>query len=240
MKLKKLFAFTLTLCTMIACVPFAFAFSNAGSSNINADNITFTAEEIQAQKEIDQRLNAAAAQEMATRGIADVISYSAPATLCQQQNSYYCGPASTKMVYEGITGDKSHNQAWFATKLGTTTSGTSSSQIASTLKSLTGKNYSVANAKSQTQQTFYNNIANSLKQKCAIVVNVKTIPGRYTSGSGHFMVVKTSQYDTSNGSIYYSYNDPHYNSNYYGTYRITNANLYSAVNSNAGNYVRAA
>ena len=185
-------------------------------------------------------MNAEAARESITCGVTDVISYSAAATLCQQQNSYYCGPACTKMVYEGITNNTSHNQTWFATQLGTTTSGTSSSQIASTLKSLTGKNYSVANAKNQTKQTFYNNIANSLRQKCAVVVNVKTIPGRYTSSSGHFMVVKTSQYDTSNGSIYYSYNDPHYNDSYYGTYRITNENLYSAVNSNAGNYVRVA
>ena len=224
--------------------------TSASYEIINEDNIVFTPEEIAAQIEIDNRLRAEAASvtsrnagQIILRGIADRVIYNAPVTQCQQSNEYYCGPASTKMVYEGLSGNLSHNQSWFATQLGTTTAGTSSSQIATTLKRLTGRNYSVANVSYQSTTDFYNNISNSLRQRCAVVVNVGRIPGRYTSGSGHFMVVHGSFIDTAQGvssSAYYTYTDPHHNNKYYGIFTITNYDLYSAVASNSGNYVRVA
>lgn len=67
---------------------------------------------------------------------------------CQQQNDDYCGPACTKMAYEALTGDYSHNQDWFANKIGTTGEGSYSGTIANKLLELTGYNYSLANMKS--------------------------------------------------------------------------------------------
>ena len=117
-------------------------------------------------------------------------------------------------------------------------------QIATTLASLTGEDYSVANIKTsnQTEADLYNNIANSLRLGCAVVVNVKTVPGRYTSSSGHFMVVHGSFIDMAypDSSVYFTYTDPHYNDNYYGTFTLSGASMYDAIDSNAGNYVRVA
>lgn len=227
---------------MIAAVtPAAFALEDT-ENNINADYYEFTAEEIAAQRFRDAQLDEEAAIEAAdrvARGVTDVISYSAPVTLVKQENDYYCGPASVKMIYEGITGDRSHNQLWFANKIGTTSAGSSSGQLKSALNSLLSKNYSVVNASNQSQTTFYNNISNSLKKKCPVIVNIKTIPDRYTVASkGHFIVVYASQYNTLTGAISYLYNDPNNNKKgYFGQYSISNSNLYSAANSAAGNYI---
>ena len=110
------------------------------------------------------------------------------------------------------------------------------------LKDLTGKNYSVTNVlkSNQDQTDLYNNISNSLKKGFAVVVNVKEVPGRYTSTSGHFMVVYQSFIDLAYGigTVYYTYNDPHYNDDYYGTYPISSYDLLKAISSNSGNYVR--
>ena len=78
--------------------------------------------------------------------------------------------------------------------------------------------------------------------KLYFVVNVKTVPGRYTSSSGHFMVVHGSFIDMAypDSSVYFTYTDPHYNDNYYGTFTLSGASMYDAIDSNAGNYVRVA
>ena len=240
--MKKLTALCLTFVLAFALsVP---AFATSSDTVVNADIINFTPEEIAEQKAIDARLREEFSSAPETRGVVDRVIYNAPIVSHQQINTYYCGPASTQMVYEGITGDTSHNQQWFANQLGTTSAGTSSSQIATTLASLSGEDYSVANIKTsnQTEADLYNNIANSLRLGCAVVVNVKTVPGRYTSSSGHFMVVHGSFIDMAypDSSVYFTYTDPHYNDNYYGTFTLSGASMYDAIDSNAGNYVRVA
>lgn len=224
---------------------FASSKNNAGAEKIiNQDQAIFTTEEINKQLEIDMRLRASAS-EGAARGIVDREIYTAPIVAHKQINTYYCGPASTQMICEGLMGAiAGRDQEWFANQLGTTSQGTSSSQIANTLRTLTGENYSVANVftTNQTEADFYNNVSNSLKQGCAVVVNVKTIPGRYTSSSGHFMVIHGSFNDPVYGVSWanYTYTDPHYNNAYYGTFTISGSNMFSAVSSNLGNYVRVA
>ena len=243
---------TLSLLSTMTAVSFAaetnpsnHSINSINFNCINSDNITFTQEEIAEQIAINNRLREEAIQmdtQISTNGIADRVIYTAPVTQHQQINNYYCGPASTQMVYEGITGDTSHDQEWFADELGTSKAGTSSDQIAATLKDLTGKNYSVTNVlkSNQDQTDLYNNISNSLKKGFAVVVNVKEVPGRYTSTSGHFMVVYQSFIDLAYGigTVYYTYNDPHYNDDYYGTYPISSYDLLKAISSNSGNYVR--
>ena len=88
---------------------------------VNEDDISFTPEEIAEQIAIDSLLRAKASNFMPAPNQRARVVFSAPVTSCQQINTYYCGPATTKMVYEGITGDTSHNQQWFASQLGTTT-----------------------------------------------------------------------------------------------------------------------
>lgn len=183
---KRFIKFVLTpIICLTLCVP-AFAIGT-----INEDNIEFTPEEIAEQIRIDNQL----------RAISDIFfpnpmlrmrsGFNAPVTQRQQINSYYCGPACTQMIYEGVTGDLSKSQTWFANQLGTTTDGTSSYQIANTLSDLTGGNYSVANVYTSNQEVLdvYRNIANSLRQGYAVVANIKQIPGRYTVSGGHFITI---------------------------------------------------
>lgn len=77
---------------------------------------------------------------------------------------------------------------------------------------------------------------------CRVIANVKSIPGRgYTVKKGHFILIYSVTWDSYYGytTAYYTYIDPHYNSDYYGIYTISNGSMYDAVGTNAGNYVRA-
>ena len=221
-------------------IPAMAAEKNLTVSGIDNDNTAPTLAEIVTQIRIDRELRS----EAATRSIADRITYTAPTTERQQKNKYYCGPACTQMVYEGITGDTSHDQDWFAKKLGTTTAGSSSANIASTLKSLTGKNYSVAtiSASNQDQMDLYNNISKSLSKGCAVVAGVADIPDRGYSTDGHFIVIHGSFIDMAYGAstVYYTYTDPHYNDKYYGVYTISGSGMYTALTNNMGKYSRVA
>ncbi len=237
--MKKI-AFALVLVTLMLSVV-APAYAAEVDTPINADPNTLSSAEVARLREFDSQLREKFSPESyIQRGIADRITYTAPIVEHQQTTSYYCGPACVQMVYEGITGDTSHDQAWFARKLGTTTAGSYSGDIATVLKAQTGKNYSMTNVHEQDETDFYNNIANSLSCGCAVVVNVKKVPGRYTSNSGHFMVVHGSVIDTVYGlsSAYFTYTDPHHNNNYYGTFSMSVSNMFSAVSSGGGNYVR--
>lgn len=233
--------------TAILCIAFVFSLTVSASaaytkSAINVDIVNFTDEEIARQKQIDAKLQMEFESRNISRGAVDRITLTAPIVSHQQENTYYCGPASTQMVYEGITGDTTHEQSWFANKLGTTSKGTSSYQIATVLSDLTDKNYSVTNVKTagQSEMDLYNNIACSLRLKCAVVANIAELPGKYTT-SGHFIVIHGSFIDAEYGesTIYYTYTDPHYKSEYYGTFQLSGSSMYKAINSNAGNYIRA-
>ena len=231
---KKMMGFALALVMCLSlCAP-AFA-----TGTINEDGIDFTPEEIAEQISIDNRLRAMSDRFLPNPMLRARVVWNVQITQHQQINNYFCGPACTQMVYEGITGDLSKTQQWFANQLGTTSSGTSSSQIATTLSRLTGGNYSVANVFTSDQDVLdvYYNIADSLEQGYPVVANVKTIPGRYTSGSGHFIAVYCSMIETVD-TLRYLYVDPHYNSQYYGTWSISGADMLSALSSNQGNYVR--
>lgn len=108
--MKKLTALCLTFVLAFALsVP---AFATSSDTVVNADIINFTPEEIAEQKAIDARLREEFSSAPETRGVVDRVIYNAPIVSHQQINTYYCGPASTQMVYEGITGDTSHIAVW--------------------------------------------------------------------------------------------------------------------------------
>lgn len=107
--MKKLTALCLTFVLAFALsVP---AFATSSDTVVNADIINFTPEEIAEQKAIDARLREEFSSAPETRGVVDRVIYNAPIVSHQQINTYYCGPASTQMVYEGITGDTSHTSS---------------------------------------------------------------------------------------------------------------------------------
>lgn len=226
-------ALALIMCLSL-CVP-AFA-----TDAIDADNITFTPEEIAEQIRIDNRLRAMSDIFLPNPLLRARVAYEVSVPQHQQITTYFCGPACTQMVYEGITGDLSKNQNWFASQLGTTSNGTSSSQIANTLSQLTDANYTVANVYTSNQGVLdvYYNIANSLMQDYPVVANVGNIPNRYYT-NGHFIVIYGSMIETVD-TLLYSYVDPHYNDNYYGRWYISGYDMLTALQNNHGNYVRVA
>lgn len=244
MKLKKALTLAIALTMLVTSAPIALA-----AHNVN-DYYEFSAEELAANLETDRRVNAEAAAMVADRegisskGYGDTIYYAVPMTLEKQINNSYCGPACVKMVDEAIRGKLGYSQDWYATQIGTSLAdGSSSDQLKNALRKLTGKSYVVANVKTQNQDevTFFNNVMDSLKKDCGVIVNIKTIPGRYTVAKGHFIAVKATEWNTTPGSITrrMTYCDPNNTSGRYGTFIIANSQMFAAVSSNAGNYVKA-
>ena len=228
------FALALVMCLPL-CIP-VFA-----TGTIDEDSIDFTPEEIAEQISIDNRLRAMSDTFLPNLKLRARVAWNVSVPAHKQENYYFCGPACTQMVYEGITQDTSNTQQWFATQLGTNSDGTTSRQIATTLKRLTGANYSVANVFTSNQDVMdvYYNIANSLQQGYAVVANIRQIPGRYSVGTGHFIVVYGSMIETVD-TLQYAYVDPHYNDDYYGRWYISGYDMLSALSSNKGNYIRVA
>lgn len=241
--MKKIMSLIVALAMVLCMSASAFAY-NSEEQLMNLDaEIALSSEELAEQQQIDEWLRKQSTNIFFPNGRVDRITYRVNITPCQQSKSYYCGPACTKMAYEGITGDSSHDQSWFADKLGTEQSGaTYSGDIATFLKNYTGRSYSLANMKLQTEEDFFNNVKQSLKIGCPVVGNVKSIPGRgYSSTSGHFILIYGMEWDSYYGcdTAYYSYVDPHYNSKYYGIYYASNSSMFAAENTNGGNYIRA-
>ena len=58
----------------------------------------------------------------------------------QQENVYYCGPATMKQVVQYIKGS-SQSQSYYASQMGTTSDGTDMTVLADKIKINTGKNY---------------------------------------------------------------------------------------------------
>lgn len=199
----------------------------------------FTEEDYARQKEIDDMLRAQNDSKCFLDGLSRMIELTTNVTPCKQEKKYYCGPACTKMAFESLTGNYSHNQDWFADRLGTTDEGTYSGDIADFLRGKTGRNYMLVNMKRQTEEDFFNNISHSLDSGCPVIVNVHDIRGYHTDG--HFLIIYGVKWDRAAGykSAQYYYVDPHYSSDKFGSYRISNHDMYQAVNSGFGNYVRA-
>ena len=160
-------------------------------------------------------------------------------TVIQQENGYYCGPATCCMVANTM-GLGSYSQSQMASIIGTTRDGTSSSGIRSGMNSL----FSQA-GKSQRYQltnTAYSSIASgiiySINAGLPLILSVKQMP-LYTS-SGHFITVCAyrSGFAGSSSVNEATICDPH--PTYYGKYTYNISDLENACNSNAGNFLRIA
>jgi len=61
-----------------------------------------------------------------------------------------------------------------------------------------------------------------------------------SSNTGHYIVLSGYSMVAGAGSVQYTctYKDPHYNNNYYGTYSCSVSTMRTAINNNAGYYIR--
>lgn len=231
--MKKFFALLLCiLCLMSIAAP-VYA--------TNLEDSHYTAEELQSIYETNSRMHNG--QRYASYPLG---SKTLSMTVIQQSNNYYCGPATACMVAKTL-GLGTYTQTRMASILGTTTSGTSSNQIATGLNSL----LSAASRSERYQKTdtslsdLGESIMNSIDNDAPVVVNVKEMPN-YTVSVGHFIAVNGYSYGyvgtTATNTV--SICDPHYNSNYCGSFTYSLSVIEQACKStqvddqNKGNFCR--
>lgn len=109
-----------------------------------------------------------------------------PVTVFEQENNYYCGPATVKQVINYINGSSS-SQSSYASQLGTTTSGTDMTKIAGVLKSNTGKNYVYAAISSK--DTWYSRVMNGVNNRMPAILDINTnsVSSIPYNSSGHYV-----------------------------------------------------
>lgn len=159
----------------------------------------------------------------------------------QQANSYYCGPASVQMVVKYITGVYIQ-QSTLASSMGTASNGgTYVYRVAQELNSRCGSGtYQYVHT---SEASFSDSLIYSINKGRPIIAHVMTggLPNyNYQSNSGHYIVVRaySVSFSGTSSSTTCQYNDPHYNSKYYGTYTCTMSQMLSAINANAGYFIR--
>lgn len=114
-------------------------------------------------------------------------------TCYQQENGYYCGPATVKQVVHYLTGVEK-SQDYFAGLLGTVVDGTNFSVIPGVLNSEIGENHYVYSS-IQTQDMWYARIKLSTNNGYPVVLDIKTenIDGFPYFVAGH--IINTSGYN---------------------------------------------
>lgn len=167
-------------------------------------------------------------------------------TVVKQENDYYCGPATACMVAQTL-GLGSYTQSGMANILDTTTSGSSSANIAAGLNSLLSK--AGRTERYQKTDTSLSSLENSIpyciERGIPLVVNVKEMP-KYTVGIGHFIALNgySSGFSGSSSISKVTICDPH--PNYYGTYTYDTSIIVNACKStkvdgqSKGNFCRLA
>lgn len=158
--------------------------------------------------------------------------YGINVTAYKQEKTYWCGPASARQTlsfHKGKSGSGTAlpSQTTLSGKIGTTTSGSTTTGIASGLNAYaatygyTGNKYVAANLKNLTNPlaTFETRIKGVLKSQTnapVILIQTKYLP-RYNGVSiRHYNTVSAYSYETATGKKQIKMVDPHYNTAYYG------------------------
>lgn len=160
-------------------------------------------------------------------------------SLRKQENSYYCGPASTQMTLNYIKGIL-YSQSALATDMGTTSaSGTYVYKIAQELNNKIGS--SVYQYVQTSDRGFGSGLAYSIDKNKPVICHTSTgVLPTYTPATScdHYIVSIGYSYDTA-GSDNVRYNDPNNNSKHYGVYNTSWSNMSDAINNRAGFYIMA-
>ncbi|MEY8365825.1 C39 family peptidase [Anaerovoracaceae bacterium 41-7] len=157
----------------------------------------------------------------------------------KQINSYYCGPASVRMVllYHGID----QTQSYIAGKIGTTEAGSDVAPMRTYLNNQVGSGtYTYVNV---TELAFADGVVYSIGKSKPLICMIQTSKLKYYNGhkSVHFVVAKGYDWDM-NGSASYStvtLNDPNNNNDYYGERTCTWTEMTQALNASNGWYILA-
>lgn len=195
------------------------AFDGDTTFEEGAKRYVYTEEDLKNIKEKEESL-----LQNDVRGVPDAVNYTLAVECFQQINNYYCGPATVKQVIHYINGSSS-SQSSYASRLGTTQSGTAMPNIAPILKSDTNKIYVYASI--GTYSNWVSKVESGMKNKMPAILDINTINvsafpyrtlGHYvnTSGlsatSGTLRVRITDPYSAGLGNRWYNATDV-YNAN---------------------------
>lgn len=164
--------------------------------------------------------------------------------LYMQNTKYYCGPASVQMVLaylgENVTQDT------LAQQMNTQSSGgTYVYKIRDCLNNYLGSGTYKYVLTSEI--SFVNGMKYSIDKNFPVICHIRTgaLPiyngrdsGHYVVTTGYFSVEHNPNGIEDTKTIYY--NDPHYNTAYYGAHTCTYTEMTNAINQNAGYYIMGA
>lgn len=157
-------------------------------------------------------------------------SYTIALPLRAQENKYYCGPASGKMLIDYQLGN---NNAWTQSKIagymGTTTGGTTVWNAASALRTITGLNFE---AQKISELPLINALKTDINAYVGVMVmyNVKSMYGK--TSSNHFSAAKGYSGST------VTYLDPYkFDSSMYGQHEVSLTKMTSAITAGGGYYI---
>lgn len=211
--------------------------SGAAATVVDLENVNFTQQELQDIARTNSIINNYIARlSLARSGSGKVLSM----TVIQQENWFYCGPATAVMVAETL-GLGTYTQKNMAKILGTTSDGSSSSNITTGLNSLLSKssNYGRYQTTNVSKSNLSNSIVASINNDFPVVINVKDMP-EYSVSVGHFIAaygyVSGSSGSMSINNVYIC--DPH--PDFFGTYTYPMQKIVDTCSSGSGNFCRKA
>lgn len=194
---------------LMVCLLFSFNVSHASEETCNGD-LTYkegakiyipTKEEIKLLEEKEREILNYNANKN-NENVLQPMSYddgeynTLSVSVFEQENGYYCGPATVKQVTHFIVGS-SNSQSYYAGKLGTTTSGTDMTVIKDYLRNNVKATYVYASIGAY--DNWMNNVNYGMRNKMPAVLDINTnsVSAWPYKTSGHF--VNTSGYDTKYG-----------------------------------------
>lgn len=143
-------------------------------------------------------------------------------TVFKQANSYYCGPATVKEVLNYMLGT-SKTQDQYASDLGTTTDGTTMTNIPDVLNKYQSSCYYIYTEISSMSE-WSSDVSFDINLNHPVVIDIKSTTSNWPyATSGHYMCI--SGYDNSGSTAYAWVADPH--PTYYGTYKYTAEKVYT-------------
>lgn len=224
----------LTSSFMLVVLLFGVLQGSALATGCNADEyMPLTEEQVQQAKISNAQIDAYYTNRIMPRFSGGTI-LSVP--LYQQETSFTCGVASARMVIKYATGTK-YAESTLKSEMGVTSAGADSGQVARILNKYIGSGSYQLTTTSNSQ--LWQSLVYSIDRDYPMICSVKEMP-EYTSGSGHFIVLTGYTYGGSGVSAvqHVAYNDCHYNSNYFESSTMTLNETTTAINSNAGKFIR--
>lgn len=236
MKAKRYISMLLLLSIVVTCLSVSAFSAGAESADPNAPDVN-DATRKEAVEELNEAIDLYIETKSATRSTS---GKNLSVTLYQQNNTYYCGPACVQMAIKYLTGTL-YSQSTLGSYMGTSSNGgTYVYQIANCLNAYVGSGSYRYVLTSET--SFASGLVYSIDKNKPVVCQVKTgyLPNYGGSpNTGHYVLAK-GYYVAYSGSSAVSncyYNDPHYNSSYYGTFTCTMDEMITAINSHSQYYI---